>query len=303
MLWLLKLVPLLGKVPTALWGAVRRNPLAAGLAVLLVVQMLTARLEAGRLIRQVEQQKDELAALRGALQKLSDAAATLKPGETKTIFVDRPFPVTVPGATRMVEKEVPVIVTRTEHTVETKVQTVTLPGKEIERIIRDAPQSIVADLTATRDIKAGEKFRVVVSQIQPGIWQPILELGAPITAEVRTVTPVERIPQLPAERRLEVRPYIGLGWIAGGAEIGVGADILHVGDVSLGADLRFLRADAVGAAQFGLHHVAVAASFPALGPHVRAQLGYALSLRRCLNPGVPVGCVGNAWFVGVAARF
>lgn len=130
-----------------------------------------------------------------------------------------------------------------------------------------------------------------------------LSSTAPCVWRISDQVSLREVPRAVRQRLFEIRPYIGLGWIAGGAEVGVGADVLHVGDVSLGADLRFLRADAVGAAQFGLHHVAVAASFPALGPHVRAQLGYALSLRRCLNPGVPVGCVGNAWFVGVAARF
>lgn len=108
----------------------------------------------------------------------------------------------------------------------------------------------------------------------------------------------------PAARRVfQIKPYIGLGYIDRGLELGVGADLLHLGDASLGVDLRFLRADAAGVAQFGLHHVATAVSFPAFGPHVRAQLGYAWSLRPCTSAGVPAGCVASVWFAGVAARF
>ena len=155
----------------------------------------------------IEGFKKELASARGTIQKLSDAAANLKPGETKTVFVDRPVYLPgAPGAT--VTKEIPVVVTRTEKTIETKVETVTLPAKEIERIVNTAPQSLVFTLTATRDIAKGETFRVTAAQVQPGVYQPLLELGAPITAEVRTVTPVERIPAPPpAPRRLEAVLY------------------------------------------------------------------------------------------------
>lgn len=163
----------------------------------------------------INAQKDELAQTRGALQKLTDTVATLKPGESTTITVP------VPGPVRIVEtiKEVPVVVTRTEKTIETKVQTVTLPPQRIQEIIDKSPQSLVFDLTATRDIKAGEKFRVVASMISPGIYQPILEIGAPITAEVRTVTPAERIPQPVTVQRFEGRLLAGFDsldqWIAG----------------------------------------------------------------------------------------
>lgn len=155
-------------------------------------QMWQTRRENTALRHTIEAQKAELAEVRGAIVKLTEAARALRPGETRTIYVDRPVTVRLPG--QVIEKQVPVIVTRTEHTIETKVRTVELPAKEIERIIRESPQTIVADLTASRDIAKGEKFRVIVAQIQPGVWQPILELGAPITADVRTVTPIERIP-------------------------------------------------------------------------------------------------------------
>jgi hypothetical protein len=181
------------------------------LVALLGVQQVQARMTARRHAQQVEALtasleglKTELASARGTIQKLSDAAANLQPGETKTVYVDRP--VYLPG--KETTKEIPVVVTRTEKAIETRLQTVQLPGKEIERIVNTAPQSIVAELTATRDIRAGEKFKVTMVQAAPGIYQPLLELGAPITAEVKTVTPVERIPAPPAApRRLEVTLY------------------------------------------------------------------------------------------------
>lgn len=210
-LWLVKIVPKVLPVLSKHWLAV----VLVGLLVGQQAQLWGARRENRAFQATIEAQKTEMAEVRQSLQKLTEAAAALKPGETTTITVP------VPGPVRIVTqiKEVPVIVTRTEKTVETRVQTVTLPPEKIREIIDKSPQSLIFDLTATRDIKEGEKFRVVASQIQPGVWQPILEIGAPITAEVRTVTPTERIPQAPTVQRLEGRLVGGYdalsGWITG----------------------------------------------------------------------------------------
>jgi len=212
MLWVTTLIPKVLPAVAKHWLPI----VLVGLLTGQQVQLWQSRRDNRALTATINVQKDELAEVRGALQKMTAAVASLKPGETTTITVP------VPGPVRVVTqiKEVPVIVTRTEKTVETKVETVTLPPERIREIIDRAPQSLVFELTATRDIKMGEKFRVVASQIQPGIWQPILEIGAPITADVRTVTPTERIPQPPAPAaRLEGRLLAGYDgfdrWIAG----------------------------------------------------------------------------------------
>jgi hypothetical protein len=201
--WIAALLPKVGPLLLKQWLPI----VLVGLLVGQQAQLWGARREGRALQATIEGQKAELAEVRGAIVKLTEAAKILKPGETTTIYVDRPFIVRVPG--QVVTREVPVVVTRTEKTIETKVETVQLPAKEIQTIIDKSPQSLIFDLTASRDIKAGEKFRVVVSQIQPGIWQPILEIGAPITAEVRTVTPVERIPQIREPSRWTFSAYGG----------------------------------------------------------------------------------------------
>lgn len=148
-----------------------------------------------QLLTTINQQKQEMAELRGAITQLSDAAKNLPVGKSTTIYVDRPVPYAVPGQPQIIETKVPVVVTRTETKIETQVKTIELPPKEIQTIIDKSPQTVVVNLEATRDIPKGEKFRVVVAQVQPGIWQGVLDLGSPVSATVTTVTPTERIPQ------------------------------------------------------------------------------------------------------------
>jgi hypothetical protein len=162
-------------------------------AMLLIVVVLgyvwAFQRQISRLTAVIEAQKVELAEARGAIVKLSEAAKTLKPGEKVIEYVPRPqyVPYAVPGPVR-------VEYLREPGRIETRVETIQLPPKEIEKILDRSPQSIIAEFTATRDIQAGEKFRLVAAQIAPGVYQPILELGAPVTVEVRTATPLDRIP-------------------------------------------------------------------------------------------------------------
>lgn len=154
--------------------------------------------------------KVELASARGTIQELNTAVATMKPGETKIIYVDKP--IYIPGATQTIETKVPVFVTRTDTRIETTVKDpIVLPPKEIQTILDRSPQSLIFNLEATRDIAKGEKFRVIATQIAPGVYQPILEVGSPITGTVTTVTPTDRIPQ-PAPTVYAFQP----GWHLGG---------------------------------------------------------------------------------------
>jgi hypothetical protein len=214
---------LLVKLPALAWGPIKRNPIAAVLVLLLIgqqVQLWQGRRENTALRQTINAQKTEMAALRGAIQKLTDAAATLKPGETRTIYVDRPVMVQVPGQT--ITKEVPVVVTRTEKTIETKVEVLRIPGEKITEFVEKSPQSIVATMTALRPIAQGEKFVATFVQLQPGVWQPLVTPDSPIGIEAKVVTPVDRIPQpAPVASRFTVTLYSGYAfgatpsWISG----------------------------------------------------------------------------------------
>lgn len=168
----------------------------AGIAVFLVAAVMgyvvTLQRQIAALTGTIEAQKTEMAQMRQAMQKLADAAAALRPGETRTIYVDRPFMVQVPGQT--ITREVPVVVTRTEHTIETRVETLRLPGEKITEFIEKSPQSIVATMTALRPIAQGEKFSATFVQLQPGVWQPLVTPDSPIGIEAKVITPIERIP-------------------------------------------------------------------------------------------------------------
>ncbi len=123
-----------------------------------------------------------------------------------------------------------------------------------------------------------------------------------VTDRVRLETPAART-AAPARQLVQLRPYLALGYLDG-LEGGIGADVFHLGDVSLGADLRIARIGAGQAFQLGLHHVNLGASLPlAVGGHVRGQLGYGISLNRCTSPGVPTGCTSDAWGASVTLRF
>lgn len=214
------------------WPLLRRHWLPGLLVVLLASQQVSSVLTRRGLERQLAESRRqtetltrELAQTRQAMTELKASVAALKPGEARTIYVD-PNPAllraleSARGQILTVEKQVPVVVTRTEHTVETRVQTVELPGREIERIIRESPQSIVATMTALRDIRQGEQFSATFAQIQPGIWQPLVTPGSPVGIEARVITPVERIPAPPApEARLSLSLYGGYStldqWVTG----------------------------------------------------------------------------------------
>lgn len=169
------------------------------------IQLAGARRETRALLAVVNEQKQELADARGTIKQLDQAVKNQKPGETKIVYIPKPEYIQLPA------REIPVIVTRTEKTIETKVSDpIVLPPKEIEKIINTAPQSLIFNLEATRDIQKGEKFRVIAAQIAPGVYQPILELGSPVTGTVITVTPVDKIPQ-----QVEARPLFQRGFTAG----------------------------------------------------------------------------------------
>jgi hypothetical protein len=179
-----------------LFAAAKRNPLAALLIVALLWQAWSSRQEIRARDRTIAEQtqllrdvKDENARLNGAIRQLSEAVKNLKPGERTTAEIPKPqyIPYAVPGPLR-------IEYIREPGRIETRVETIQLAPKEIEKVIDKSPQSIIAEFTATRDIAKGEKFRLVAAQIAPGVYQPILELGAPVTAEVRTATPLDRIP-------------------------------------------------------------------------------------------------------------
>lgn len=202
--WLLKL-------PALAWGPIKRNPVAAVLVLLLIgqqVQRWQDRRENTALRQTVNSLRTELAEARGAMVKLAEAAK-LKPDERATAEIPKPqyipYPVDRPGPLR-------IEYIREPGRIETRVETITLPGTVIDKIIDTAPQSIIAEFTATRDIKAGEKFRLVAAMVAPGVYQPILELGAPVTVDVRTATPVDKIPTPTAPTsRWSGRVYGGYG--------------------------------------------------------------------------------------------
>ena len=92
------------------------------------------------------------------------------------------------------------------------------------------------------------------------------------------------------QRLFAIRPYVGAGYVAGLWEAGIGADVLHLGAVSLGVDLRFLRPSPPPVV--GLHHVVVGLSTPFFVPHLRLQAGAAIGIN---NPG--------GWTLGLTARW
>lgn len=185
--WLLKL-------PALIWGPIKRNPIAAVLVLLLVgqqFQLWQGRRENTALRQTINTLKDDNARLNGSIRQLTDMVARLKPGERATAEIPKPqyipYPVDRPGPLR-------IEYIREPGRIETRVETITLPGTVIDKVIDTAPMTIIAEFTATRDIKAGEKFRLIATQVSPGVYQPILDLGSPVTVDVRTATPVDKIP-------------------------------------------------------------------------------------------------------------
>jgi hypothetical protein len=115
-----------------------------------------------------------------------------------------------------------------------------------------------------------------------------------------------RLQDRPAEAKREsvlaLRPHVALGYVAGGFEAGPGAELLHVGRLSVGGDLRVARFFDERTATFGLYHVVVGLSYQLTGP-VRLQAGYAWSLRRCERPGIPAGCLEDSAALSLLWRF
>lgn len=102
-----------------------------------------------------------------------------------------------------------------------------------------------------------------------------------------------------------LKPYLALGWVAAGAqqaqngqnallvpgavEAGIGADFLHVGRFSLGADVRVTRwVPASQSLAFGLFHGVLQGNY-AVTPNTRVQLGYAVALRPDMASGLMLG--------------
>lgn len=192
--------------PLILWGILKPVLLKHGLSIVLVGLLVGQQISSGIQLRRLNaannELKTQLSQALGTIAQLNDAVKTMRPGETRTITVDRPYPVTVTLPGQVITKEVPVVVTRTEKTIETKVETLTLPPQTIKEFIDKSPQTLVFEMTATRDIAKGERFRVIGSLIAPGVYQPILDIGAPITTTLTTTTPIEKIPQPIQIRRL-----------------------------------------------------------------------------------------------------
>jgi hypothetical protein len=201
-----------GVVAQTLLGLVKKHGVALGLVLIIVVQGYISQINTNRLERQIaeglrreEEYKAALARANQAIAVLDERAKTLPPGKTETVFIKVPEYIGY-------EKPMPVLVTRTERAVETKIETITLPAEKIKEIIDRSPQSLVFEIEATRDIVKGEKFRIIASQIQPGFWQPILDIGAPIKVDAKVVTPIDKIPQpqiVALERRFHVTGLVG----------------------------------------------------------------------------------------------
>ena len=205
--WLLRVLPFLGKI--------RLSPQGWLIVVLigaLVAQGAWGRVQTGRLERRLEavatereELKRQIAQQNANIVQLTEAVKNLKVGERATGEIPKPqyIPYAVPGPLKVEYIRVP-------GAIQTRVETIRLPGKDIEKIIDTAPQTIIAEFTATRDIKAGEKFRLIAAQVSPGIYQPILDLGAPVTVEVRVATPIDKIPApIPTPSRLTFTAYSG----------------------------------------------------------------------------------------------
>ncbi len=175
------------------WPYISRNWLAALLAVALVSQQAIYQ-------RQIRALRAELREARGVVREI----VRVEPGETKTVYVK------VPG--EVIREKVPVVVTRTERSVEYRTQTVTLPPKEIERALLAAPAAIQADFVAARDIRAGERFTLTLAQVAPGAWQAFMPPDSPVQV---TVTSRVQSAQVAPTSRWSFQVYAGYDSRAG----------------------------------------------------------------------------------------
>ncbi|MDR7497926.1 MAG: hypothetical protein QN174_13330 [Armatimonadota bacterium] len=127
----------------------------------------------------------------------------------------------------------------------------------------------------------------------PCVWR--------VTDQVRLQEP----PPVPAIRReplLAFRPYLALGHVAGAPEAGFGVELMHLGRLSFGGDLRVARFLDGQTATLGLYHAVAGASYQLTGA-LRVQIGYAYSLKRCERPGIPEGCLEDGAALSVVWRF
>lgn len=208
-----------GLLVKALFNYLRRNGGTLGLIAIIVTQGYIGRIQTQGLERRIkegqqreEKLKEALAIANQAIVRLDEKAKSLPPGKTETVLIRVPEYIGY-------EKPVPILVTRAEKTIETKIETVALPPEKIKEIIDKSPQSLVFEIEATRDIAKGEKFKIVASQVAPGVWQPILEIGAPIKVDAKTVTPIDKIPQpqtVASPRRFHVTLYAGYSLLDAG---------------------------------------------------------------------------------------
>jgi len=137
----------------------------------------------------------------------------VQPGETKVVEV--PTPVYIPRVVTVTERvpvfvpeRIPVVVTRTEHKIETVTKPITLPPEKIREVVERSPQSIEVKMTALRDIKKGEEFSLVATKVDEGIYQAILPEGSPITAEVKTTTQLPEISLPKRDWSVRISPTI-----------------------------------------------------------------------------------------------
>lgn len=117
----------------------------------------------------------------------------------------------------------------------------------------------------------------------PCVWR--------VTDRVRLETPPAVAPR---PSLFALRPYLAGGYLDGGLEGGLGADLLHLGKWSLGADLRFARIGTGGAAGLGLYHVVGGVSYPVLTDHLRLQAGYGFALSSGVH---------DSWSLSLLARW
>lgn len=222
----------------------------------------------------------ELAENRKALEAFRDAVKDLRPGETRLTV----NPATgTSGETRVIERDRTTV--KTETTVRDQI-----PSTRVEKARARARKVVTVDLNPEALVPSFQAHKRIELIEDPGTGA-FSAAANPVVASVTTTQTLA----LPRSRLLSWEPYLAVGYIAGGAELGIGTDILHLGNLSFGADLRVARwAPGEGqSVSLGLYHIAATASWPIAGS-LRAQIGYAYPLRHDLPGGS---------FVGVSLRF
>lgn len=243
-----------------------------------VVLMAVGAYAAVRLV--ADPLRAELAENRKALEAFRDTVKDLQPGETRVTV--NPSSGTT-GETRVIERDRTTI--KTETVVRDQV-----PASQLEEARLRARKIVTVELNPEALVPSFQAHKRIELIEDPGTGA-FSAAPNPVVASVTTTQTLA----LSRPRLLSLEPYLAVGYIAGGAELGIGADILHLGNLSLGADLRVARWAPGGgqSVSLGLYHIAAAASWP-LTRSVRAQVGYAFALRHDLP---------NAAFLGLSVRF